>query len=264
MQRISCFGYTTITKAIAKRFGPCTFYDENVTKPFKDDAGNSLKPISEFNPRYSSLEIPSPKIPPSHPLIQNAQHLKSEYDFFAPLMPYSIWVTGTNGKTTTTQMIQHLLKERGSQVGGGEQTPLANLDTDLSIWILETNSFTLHYTHQAKPNIYVVLPIEPNHLDWHRGFKNYEADKLQPLSQMLEGEVIILPRKYANTPTAGFKILYDDAYDLAQYFDLNIDNINIHNTLLLYAVIAMGIDKILFDNTDYQKINQFKTNKHMN
>ncbi len=82
MRKISCFGYGITTKAIAKKYGPCTFYDDNITKPFKDENGNYLKPISEFNPRYSSLEIPSPGMPPKHPLIQKAHHLKSEYDLF--------------------------------------------------------------------------------------------------------------------------------------------------------------------------------------
>ena len=45
---ISCFGYGLTTRAIAKRFGPCTFFDDKVTKPFKDEEGNQLRPISEF------------------------------------------------------------------------------------------------------------------------------------------------------------------------------------------------------------------------
>ena len=262
MKKISCFGYGITTKAIAKRFGPCTFYDDNITKPFKDEAGNFLKPISEFDPRYSTLEIPSPGMPPRHPLIQSAQHLKSEYDFFAPSMPYSIWITGTNGKTTTTQMMQHLLCERGSLAGGNIGTPLADLDEEAAIWILETSSFTLHYTHEAKPNIYVILPITPDHLDWHGGFEAYEADKLKPLSQMLEGEAIILPRCYAHIPSNGFKILYDDASDLAEYFGFDVNRINFKGAFLLDAVIAMGIDKILFDKEDYTKINTFKMDPH--
>ncbi|MEA3522240.1 MAG: UDP-N-acetylmuramoyl-L-alanine--D-glutamate ligase [Campylobacterota bacterium] len=262
MKKINCFGYGITTKAIARKFGPCTFYDDHVTKPFKDKEGNSLKPISEFDPRYSTLEIPSPGMPPHHPLIQKAQHLLSEYDFFAQNMPYSIWITGTNGKTTTTQMLQHLLKERGSLAGGNIGVALADLDSNAPIWILETSSFTLHYTHQAKPNIYIILPITPDHLDWHGGFEAYEADKLKPLAQMQEGEAIILPRKYADVPTAGFKILYDDAYDLAKYFGFDVEKISFKGAFLLDGVIAMGIDKILFDNTDYEKMNHFSMDPH--
>ena len=98
-------------------------------------------------------------MPPQHPLIQRAANLTSEYDFFCEKMPYSIWITGTNGKTTTTQMTQHLLKERGSLSGGNIGVPLADLDSSASIWVLETSSFTLHYTHRATPNLYVILVI---------------------------------------------------------------------------------------------------------
>jgi UDP-N-acetylmuramoylalanine--D-glutamate ligase len=262
MKKISCFGYGITTKAIAKKFGPCSFYDDHVTKPFKDEFGNILKPISEFNPQYSELEIPSPGMPPKHSLIRSAKHLMSEYDFFFNTMPFSIWITGTNGKTTTTQMIQHLLKERGSEAGGNIGTPLADLDTQAPIWIFETSSFTLHYTQHAKPNIYVILPITPDHLDWHGGFEAYEAAKLKPLAQMQEGEAVILPRKYADVPTAGFKILYDDAYDLARYFELDSEKIHFKGAFLLDAVIAMGIDKILFDQCDYEKMNTFVMDPH--
>ena len=183
---------------------------------------------------------------------------KSEYDFFAPTMPYSIWVTGTHNKTITTQMIQELLKERGSQVGGNKETPLANLDEDSSIWILEIDSLTLHYTNQAKPNIYIILPTKSSYFNTQKEFSTYETNALKPLAHMLEGEVIILPQRYADIPTAGFKILYEDADDLAKYFDIDIKKITLQKTFLLYATIAMGINKILFDNTDYKKINQFK------
>jgi len=262
MRKISCFGYGITTKAIAKKFGPCLFYDDHVSKPFKDDFGNTVQPVSEFHANYSQLEIPSPGMPPQHPLIRSAKHLMSEYDFFSDTMPFSIWITGTNGKTTTTQMTQHLLKERGSLAGGNIGTPLADLDTQAPIWILETSSFTLHYTQEAKPNIYVILPITPDHLDWHGGFEAYEAAKLKPLAQMQEGEAVILPRKYADIPTAGFKILYDDADDLAQYFELDSEKINFKGAFLLDAVIAMGIDKILFDRCDYNKMNAFVMDPH--
>ncbi len=86
--KIACFGYGKTTRAIAKRMGSCTFFDDKVTKPFIDEEGNQLKPVSEFDTRAFTHEIPSPGFPPSHPLIQNASHLISEYDFFAPQMPF--------------------------------------------------------------------------------------------------------------------------------------------------------------------------------
>ena len=114
---LTLFGYGVTTKAIAKHYGPATFYDDHVSKPFRDEENNSLKPSTEFEAKYSSLEVPSPGMPPQHPLIQKAQNLISEYDLFlgqdTPLaqekLPLNIWISGTNGKTTTTQMLQHLL-----------------------------------------------------------------------------------------------------------------------------------------------------------
>ena len=52
------FGYGKTTQAIAKVFGPSTFYDDKVNKPFTDKFGNHLKPSSEFDPRYSTLVCP--------------------------------------------------------------------------------------------------------------------------------------------------------------------------------------------------------------
>jgi UDP-N-acetylmuramoylalanine--D-glutamate ligase len=260
--KMSCFGYGITTKAIAKRFGPCIFYDDKVTKPFSDDDGNQLRPVTDFDPRYSQLEIPSPGMPPAHPLIQKAAHLQSEYDFFASVMPFSIWITGTNGKTTTTQMLQHLLQSRGSVAGGNIGTPLANLDANAPIWILETSSFSLHYTHTAAPNIYVVLPITPDHLDWHGGLDAYIAAKLKPLSLMQEGEAVILPKQFADIQTAAFKITYDSIEDLAAYFDFDTSRIRFKGAFLFDAVIAMGINKILFDVCDYDAINAFTIDPH--
>ena len=256
------FGYGKTTKAIAKAFGPCTFYDDNVHKPFTDEEGNRLKPSSEFNPKYSTLEIPSPGIPPKHLLIKRANNLMSEYDFFADVMPYSIWLSGTNGKTTTTQMMEHLLRDKGAVAGGNIGTPLAELNTNDPIWILETSSFTLHYTNKARPNIYVLLPISPDHLSWHGSYEAYINDKLKPLAWMQEGEAIILPREFADKDTDGFVIPYDSTEDLADYFGFDLTRIKFEGAFLMDAVIAMGIDKILYDRTNYERINTFILDPH--
>jgi len=270
--RISLFGYGVTTRAIAKRFGPFTFYDDKVLKPFTDDEGNRVRPTDAFDPRYSDLEIPSPGMPPQHPLIQNAGHLVSEYDLFlSPLRrppftparrPFTVWITGTNGKTTTTQMITHLLADKGAVSGGNIGTPLAALDPDAPVWVLETSSFTLHYTHEAKPDLYVVLPITPDHLSWHGSEQAYIDDKLGALRQLREGEAVLLPRAYAETPTDGFVIPYDNAEELAEYFGFDIEKIRFEGAFLLDALLAMAVDRLLFDRVDYEKINAFVLDPH--
>ena len=271
-KRISLFGYGITTRAIAKKFGPFTFYDDKVLKPFTDDEGNRVRPSGEFDPRYSDLEIPSPGMPPKHPLIQSARHLVSEYDLFlSPLLrppftlarkPFTVWITGTNGKTTTTQMITHLLADKGACSGGNIGTPLAALSPDKAVWVLETSSFTLHYTHEAKPDLYVVLPITPDHISWHGSEQAYIDDKLKPLQLLREGEAVLLPRACAETPTAGFVIPYDGAEELAEYFGFDIGQIRFQGAFLLDAVLAMAVDRLLFDRVDYAKMNAFVLDPH--
>ena len=268
--KLSLFGYGITTKAIAKHFGVATFYDDNVTKPFKDETNNSLRPSQEFEAKYSTLEIPSPGMPPEHPLIQKAEHLISEYDLFlgknTPLfqekLPLNIWISGTNGKTTTTQMLQHLLSEKGALAGGNIGTPLADLDINAPLWILETSSFTLHYTNEASPNIYLLLPIAPDHLSWHGSYEEYYKAKLKPLKTMKEGEVAIIPKAYADVETDAFVIAYDDETDLAEYFGINPEKVKFKGAFLMDALIAMAVEKVLYDTVDYEKINRFELDPH--
>ena len=256
--RVSLFGYGKTTQALAQEFSHVDFYDDKCHKPFKDANGYRVSPASFFDPLYSDLEIPSPGIPPIHPLIQKARHLQSEYDYFADVMPRSIWVSGTNGKTTTTQMITHLLGEEIAQAGGNIGTPLASMDRAKPLWILETSSFTLHYTHIAKPDIYVLLPIREDHISWHGSFEAYEAAKLKPLEMMQEGEIAIVPKKYASLRSSAALIGYERSEDLASYFGIDPNKIAYKGAFLLDALLAMAIDKILFDRVDYDKINAFR------
>lgn len=262
MSEVQFFGYGITTRALAKKLGPSTFYDDNVSTPHKDEDGNTLKPSSEFVAKYSSCEIPSPGMAPTHPLIQQAQNLISEYDYFAESMPPSVWISGTNGKTTTTQMIQTLLEKHGSQAGGNIGTPLAELDTDASLWILESSSFSLHYTNKASPKVYVLLPITPDHLYWHGSLQEYEESKLKPLKVMQEGDCVILPKKYEDYPTKAMKISYEDNEDLATYFDIDMTKLRFKGAFLQDALLALGVSKILFDECNYELINSMALDMH--
>lgn len=262
MQRVSLFGYGKTTKALAKKFQHVIFYDDKVSKPFKDEDGFSIKPASEFDPKYSDLEIPSPGIPPSNMLIQKAKNLISEYDYFNDTTPLKIWISGTNGKTTTTQMMQHLLQDKGSQAGGNIGFPLAELNAHATIWVLETSSFTMHYTNLTKPNIYVLLPLSPDHLSWHGDMEAYINAKLKPLSKMREGEIAIIPHAYKDIPTKAHLITYKDENDIADYFGIDIQKIKFQGAFLADALLAMAVEKILFDTIDYDKINCFVIDPH--
>ena len=260
---LTLFGYGKTMQAIAKKFGgECTIFDDTFTHPSTDPWGNTLLPTHLFDPDNSTLEVTSPGIAPNHPLIKSAKNLISEYDLFAEDTPFSIWISGTNGKTTTTQMIYHLLKDKGAQVGGNIGYPLADLDPHAPLWILETSSFTIHYTTKARPNLYVLLPITPDHVTWHGSMEAYEADKLKPLAWMEEGEIALLPTPYSATPSEAYKIGYQTAEDLAQEFGIDLAKLRFKGVFLIDALLALAVHKILFDTIPYEMINTFVIDGH--
>lgn len=259
----SLFGYGKTTKAIAQtlaqKMGTFSIYDDSFKEKSFDEFGNELLPVSAFEPEKSELEIPSPGFPPTHKLIKEARNLQSEYDFFYDIMPKSVWISGTNGKTTTTQMTGHLLN---AQIGGNVGTPLASLDPFAKIWILETSSFTLHYTKTAKPEIYALLPINKDHLSWHGSFENYVKAKLSVLERMNENNVAILPKMYANTPTKAHIISYEDEVELAKKMEIDLSQISFKAPFLLDALLALSIEKILLDSLSYELLNSFVMEKN--
>jgi len=260
------FGYGLTTKAIARKLGGgCTFFDDNCKAPYTDDMGNRIHSSSMFEPDKSSLEITTPSLPPKHPLIQQARNLMSEYDYFlSPKRPkpFTIWISGTNGKTTTTQMLTHLLKARGAVSGGNIGTPLADLDVDAPIWVLETSSFTLHHTRIASPDIYLLLPITPDHLDWHGTPESYAADKLKPLETMREGELALVPKGIELPRTDAYVVEYDSDAFLCDYFGLESQKVAYRGAFLQDALLALAVTKVLFDETDYDLINRFERDAH--
>ena len=250
----SLFGYGNTTKAIAKN-GNWQIFDDKFTTISKDKYGNTLLPSKEFNPKNSSLEIPSPGIPPKNPLIQTAKNLISEYDYFYPF-PFSIWITGTNGKTTTTEMIKYLVND--SDMGGNIGKPVANMDKSTKFWILETSSFTLHYTKIAKPNIFILLPITPDHISWHGNFEEYQKAKLSPLDRMSERDIAIIPDEFKNYETSAYKITYKNSEDLIKYFEFK--DIIFDEPFRLDEVLAKAVYKILYFKE--KSLKNFKIDPH--
>lgn len=257
---MTLFGYGKTTSAIAKRFGNCLIFDDNF-KEIQEFGTNKLMPMSSFC-NTSDLVIPSPGIAPHHYKLKTCTNIISEYDLFADEMPFSIWISGTNGKTTTTQMLTFLLEKKGAICGGNIGAPLADLDKTAPIWVLETSSFTLHYTKKAKPNIYILLPITPDHISWHESFSAYEASKLKPILTLQEGEMAIVPKKYAATPTNGTLVPYENSLDLAQFFGIDIAKIRFKEPFLQDCLLALGVTKALFNEIDYDLLNSFELSSH--
>jgi len=217
---------------------------------------------NEYDKESEVLTVVSPGIPPHNQLVQNTKNIISEYDLFNDDMPFSIWISGTNGKTTTTKMLQHLLKENDSQCGGNIGLPLADMDKTKDIWILETSSFTLHYTNKTKPNIYILLPVSDDHLSWHGSFKKYEKAKLKPLLLMTSDDVAIIPSKFKDYKTKAKTIYYENTKDLENKFEIDSTNIDFKEPFLMDAVLALSVSKIITKKIEYNKINTFIQDPH--
>lgn len=245
---IRILGKGKTAAALKEKFTNSTWYDDS--------------DFNLYDKNNHDLTIVSPGIPPYNDMVKNSNNICSDYDLFFPKMPLSIWITGTNGKTTTTQMTQHLLESYNSEYGGNIGIPLCDMNTKNKIWILETSSFTLHYTNKAYPNVFILLPISEDHITWHGSFEEYRNAKLKPLSMMKDGQVAIVPEHFKDAETKAFLITYKDSNDLASKFSIDINKINFKEPFLLDALLAIATQKILFDKIDYEKINTFKVDKH--
>lgn len=276
MKNISIFGYGVTTKPIveflAKKGERCVIFDDKFSTPSYDEFGNPLLPSSAFEPQNSRLEILSPGIPPYHPLVLKAENLISEYDYFYSLfdkknLPLSVWISGTNGKTTTTEMLTLLLGDYGARSGGNIGTPLADLFVSKSaLWILESSSFSIHYTKTAHPKLYILLPVREDHITWHGSFEAYVSDKLKPLSLMDAQSYAIIPNEFSQTQEVknykGKMILYKDSQTLAEELGVQTRDILFKEPFLLDGLLALLGAKILFGNVNIELLNTFKIGKH--
>tara|TARA_R110000868_G_scaffold218576_2_gene469273 strand:+ start:192839 stop:194203 length:1365 start_codon:yes stop_codon:yes gene_type:complete len=91
-----------------------------------------------------------------------------------------IGITGTNGKSTTTALIGHILSEAGKKVaiGGNLGTACLNLATEQEIYVIELSSYQLETMYEAKMDVSVLLNLTPDHLDRHGSMANYLKEKM--------------------------------------------------------------------------------------
>ncbi|MCY7359008.1 MAG: UDP-N-acetylmuramoyl-L-alanine--D-glutamate ligase [Rudanella sp.] len=149
----------------------------------------------------ANLVVKSPGIPDTIPLIQalKAREIPviSEIEFAARYTTAKlIGITGSNGKTTTTLLIYHLLKTAGFKVGLagniGDSFAKAVINDTFDWFVLEISSFQLDTMYDTRLNIAVLLNITPDHLDrYGYSFQNYVASKFRILQNMQPGDDFI-------------------------------------------------------------------------
>lgn len=107
-----------------------------------------------------------------------------------------IAVTGTNGKTTTTRLIDKIISESGivSYAVGNIGTPFCEVSDKVKageVVVLEVSSFQLEGVRNFSPEISVLLNIEPDHLDRHKTIENYEELKSRIFAKQGEGDFLV-------------------------------------------------------------------------
>ncbi len=145
--------------------------------------------------------IKSPGIPHSAPVVKQAlaKHIPviSEIEFAARFsQAKKICITGTNGKTTTTSLVYHVLKTAGLDVavGGNIGTSYARilLERDYAYVVLELSSFQLDDMFAFRADIGVITNITPDHLDrYNYQLQNYINAKFRITQNQLQQDVLI-------------------------------------------------------------------------
>jgi UDP-N-acetylmuramoylalanine--D-glutamate ligase len=146
--------------------------------------------------------VPSPGVPPSNIILAEAQRRKipiiSEIELaYRFLEPPLIAITGTNGKTTTTTLIGHILAKDGKRVfvGGNIGNPLVGYvdgkqEDDYAV--VEVSSFQLQWIRSFHPFISILLNITCDHVDYHGSFEAYRESKERIFENQVGPDLAIL------------------------------------------------------------------------
>ena len=148
------------------------------------------------------LAVTSPGIPPKSEIFKrlNEKNTKIiseiEFAYLNTDIPF-IAITGTNGKTTTTSLVSHILsKKYSAPVCGNIGTPPCSLiDEKHDFLVCEVSSFQAQMTEKFKAKIACWTNFTPDHIDWHGGLENYFKAKAKLFLPPQEPEFAVLNAK---------------------------------------------------------------------
>jgi UDP-N-acetylmuramoylalanine--D-glutamate ligase len=125
-----------------------------------------------------------------------------------------VGVTGTNGKTTTSELLGVML---GAPVAGNVGRALTELDGKIEpgeIVVCEVSSFQLEDIHEFHPRVAILLNLEPDHLDRHGSIDAYRDAKLRIFENQAESDDAVLPRGFGDVPGRAHRIEFEPADEL--------------------------------------------------
>jgi UDP-N-acetylmuramoylalanine--D-glutamate ligase len=196
--------------------------------------------------------VKSPGVPPGAPAVVAARQagipVLGELELAWRLLANDfIAVTGTNGKTTTTEWIGHIHREAGLPVAvaGNVGTALSSLVGSVSAEatiVCECSSFQLEDAVQFAPEAGVLLNIAPDHLDRHASFEEYTAAKMKVFN---DNEVSVIPPDGLWVSVPGRVVRYGTGPEAALADEIRLPGEhNRKNGLAAAAVcLARGVDE---------------------
>lgn len=176
--------------------------------------------------RFAEIFVVSPGISPYSDVIQmsrkTGKEVISDIELASRMADVPIIaITGTNGKSTTTALISHLLEACGfrAPVCGNIGVPILSLlDQPHDFLVAEVSSFQLEYSPTFAPYISVWLNLTPDHIDWHKGIDNYVEAKRRMFKNQQMSQYAVLSMDdvvVAATPTMAeiFPFSVDQPFD---------------------------------------------------
>lgn len=173
-------------------------------------AGLETQDLREIDWRGVAALVLAPGVPLTHPvphwsvgLARNAAvEVIGDIELFcrerkarAPHAPF-VAITGTNGKSTTTSLIAHILQSAGREValGGNLGTPILALQppSPARVHVIECSSFQIDLAPSLNPSVGVLLNLSPDHIDRHGTFENYAGVKARLIAGVQPGGTAVL------------------------------------------------------------------------
>ncbi|MDB5692623.1 MAG: murD [Alphaproteobacteria bacterium] len=154
--------------------------------------------------------VVSPGVPLNrHPIAERARQAKvpliGDIELFAqarPSLPKHkiVGITGTNGKSTTTALLHHILKTAGipTTMGGNiglpilAQEPLAANENGVGVYVLELSSYQIDLTQSLDCDVAILLNVTPDHLDRYDGMDDYAASKARLFAMQSPDHVAVI------------------------------------------------------------------------
>jgi UDP-N-acetylmuramoylalanine--D-glutamate ligase len=183
------------------------------------DAGVEVRLGTEEEALLDMVEVlvKSPGVAGDTPFVAGARRRRlpiwSEIEVGARVLPNPLLgVTGTNGKTTTSELLGVMLE---APVAGNVGRALCELDGQVppDAWIVcELSSFQLEDVDAFRARAAVLLNLEPDHLDRHGSFEAYRDAKLRIFEKQQPDDVAVVPRGFPEVPGRGRRVefRYDD------------------------------------------------------